>query len=131
MFGFGYVQLFYEYLEFSNWTHIFASDENPLSFYPGIKDGSKLNVLVIQKKSDDVIQAKSQHQNLGIQLLKEEVSRILRHYYTDSDTRCIVNEMVKDLKNKVANSSYDDLERLATALMMDQENLSLILNSSS
>lgn len=31
-------------------------DENPLSFYPGIKDGSKLNLLVIKKAEEGSIQ---------------------------------------------------------------------------
>jgi len=101
-----------------------ASDENPLSFYPGIKDGSKLNLLVIKKAEEGSSEARSlSQQKTGIHLLRDEVSRVLRHYYTVSETESIVNELIKDLKNKVNNLSYDDLERLATALLQDQENV--------
>lgn len=100
-----------------------VADENPLSFYPGIKDGSKLNLLVIKKTEEGSSEAKSFQQKSGTQLLRDEVSRVLRHYYTVSETESIVNELIKDLKNKVNNLSYDDLERLATALLQDQENI--------
>lgn len=101
------------------------SDDRPLSFYPGIKDGSKLNLLVTTKKGEEgSSEARSlPQQKTGIHLLREEVSRVLRHYYTVSETESIVNELIKDLKNKVNNLSYDDLERLATALLQDQENV--------
>ncbi|XP_066602629.1 ubiquitin-like protein 4A [Prorops nasuta] len=99
------------------------ADENPLSFYPGIKDGSKLNLLVIKKAEEGTSDTKTSHQKHGIRLLKEEVSRVLRHYYTKSETDLIVDELLKDLKNKVNHLSYDDLERLATALIQDQENI--------
>ncbi|XP_032667316.1 ubiquitin-like protein 4A [Odontomachus brunneus] len=99
------------------------ADENPLSFYPGIKDGSKLNLLVIKKTEEGSSETKSFQQKSGTQLLRDEVSRVLRHYYTVSETESIVNELIKDLKNKVNNLSYDDLERLATALLQDQENI--------
>ncbi|XP_011684779.1 PREDICTED: ubiquitin-like protein 4A [Wasmannia auropunctata] len=100
------------------------ADENPLSFYPGIKDGSKLNLLVIKKAEEGSSEARSlPQQKTGVHLLREEVSRVLRHYYTVSETESIVNELIKDLKNKVNNLSYDDLERLATALLQDQENV--------
>lgn len=101
-----------------------ASDENPLSFYPGIKDGSKLNLLVIKKAEEGSSEARAlPQQKTGIHTLREEISRVLRHYYTVSETESIVNELIKDLKNKVNNLSYDDLERLATALLQDQENV--------
>lgn len=99
-------------------------DENPLSFYPGIKDGSKLNLLVIKKAEEGSSEAKSSpQQKSGVHLLRDEVSRVLRHYYTVSETESIVNELIKDLKNKVNSLSYDDLERLAIALLQDQENV--------
>lgn len=99
------------------------ADENPLSFYPGIKDGSKLNLLVVKKADEGSNEGKSSHSSMGIDLLRDEISRVLGHYYTESETESIVNELLKDLKNKVNNLSYDDLERLATALLQDQENV--------
>ncbi|XP_076235791.1 ubiquitin-like protein 4A [Calliopsis andreniformis] len=99
------------------------ADENPLSFYPGIKDGSRLHLLVIKKAEEGSSKGKSSHCKSGTHLLRDEISRVLRHYYTESETESIVNEVIKDLKNKVNNLSYDDLERLATALLQDQENI--------
>ncbi|CAD1474103.1 unnamed protein product, partial [Heterotrigona itama] len=98
-------------------------DENPLSFYPGIKDGSKLNLLVIKKAEEGSSEERASHSKSGTHLLRDEISRVLRHYYTESETESIINELIKDLKNKVNNLSYDDLERLATALLQDQENI--------
>lgn len=95
-------------------------DENPLSFYPGIKDGSKLNLVV---KKCDSSEDKTPAQKCGATLLREAASKVLKHYYTESETDSIVNELIKDLRNKVNNLSFDDLERLATALLQDQENI--------
>lgn len=89
-------------------------DHNPLSFYPGIKDGSKLNLII--KKSYPVPEVlKSMH------LLKTEMTRVLRRYYTESESELIADDIIEDLKSKVENCSYDDFERLATALMQDQD----------
>ncbi|XP_043261040.1 ubiquitin-like protein 4A [Colletes gigas] len=99
------------------------ADENPLSFYPGIKDGIKLNLLVIKKAEEGSSKEKTIFCKSGMRLLRDEISRVLRHYYTESETESIVNELIKDLENKVNNLSYDDLERLATALLQDQENI--------
>ena len=93
------------------------SDENPLSFYPGIKDGSKLNLII--KKSAQTSNESFADQP-GMQLLQKDMIRVLRCYYTESESESIANEMIKGLKFKVNNVSFDDLERLATALMQDQ-----------
>ncbi|XP_015115906.1 ubiquitin-like protein 4A [Diachasma alloeum] len=97
------------------------ADENPLSFYPGIKDGSKLNLVV--KKSSQGPSEEKQATKSGTVLLRESVTKILKHYYSESETETIVNEMIKDLRNKVNNLSFDDLERLATTLIQDQESI--------
>jgi len=97
------------------------ADENPLSFYPGIKEGCRL-YLVVKKEAQTSSQAKPANSKSGTALLKEEMSRVLRHYYTPSETESIVNELMKDLRKKVDGLSFDDLERLATALLQDQEN---------
>lgn len=80
---------------------------------------------MIKKAEEGSSEAKSlsQTQKSGIHLLKEEVSRVLKHYYTVSDTEAIVHELIKDLKTKVDHLSYDDLERIATALLQDQDNV--------
>lgn len=57
----------------------------------------------------------------GIAVLREEVTRILKQYYRPTETEAILNELIKQLRKKVDSLSYDDLERLATALLQDQE----------
>lgn len=100
-------------------TYSTITDQNPLSFYPGIKDGSKLNLVV--KQSGKSQEDKSSRMTMGVATLREEMARILSQYYTESETEAIVRETIKDLKHKVNNLSYDDLERLATALIQEQE----------
>ncbi|XP_033327371.1 ubiquitin-like protein 4A [Megalopta genalis] len=97
------------------------ADTNPLSFYPDIKDGSKLNLLV--KAEEGPSKWTMPVRKTGTNVLRDEISRVLRHYYTEPVTESIVNELIEDLENKVNNLSYDDLERLATALLQDQENI--------
>ncbi|XP_031829755.1 ubiquitin-like protein 4A [Nomia melanderi] len=99
------------------------ADANPLSFYPDIKDGCRLHMLVIKKTEEGSSKGKAVQRKSGIYLLRHEISRVLRYYYTESDTDSIVNKLLKILQNKVDNLSYDDLERLATALLQDQENI--------
>ncbi|XP_043267376.1 ubiquitin-like protein 4A [Venturia canescens] len=100
------------------------SDENPLSFYPGIKDGCRL-YLVVKKDLCNSIQSSSEAKTptpkSGIAILKEEMTRILKQYYTPTETDAILNELIKELRKKVDSLTYDDLERLATALIQDQE----------
>ncbi|XP_001600094.1 ubiquitin-like protein 4A [Nasonia vitripennis] len=92
------------------------SDDKELSFYPGIKDGSKINLV---KKTPQATESKN-----GVFLFKEEILKVLRNYYSEADALTIANETMKDLQNKVNLLSFDDLERLATALVQDQESLS-------
>lgn len=94
-------------------------DENPLSFYPAIEDGSKLH-LIVKKAEEGSSKGSTPVHKTGINLLKDEMTRVLRYYYTYSDTETIVNEVIKNLKYKVKYLSYDDLERLATALLQDE-----------
>lgn len=78
-------------------------------------------ILFVKKQTQS--EDKSSQADAGIQLFRSEMSRVLRHYYTESETQSIINEFMKDLKKKVDGLSFDDLERLATALLQDQENI--------
>ena len=49
--------------------------------------------------------------------------KVLRTYYTEADALTIANETIKDLQHKVNQLSYDDLERLATAIVQEQDNI--------
>ncbi|XP_012252113.2 ubiquitin-like protein 4A [Athalia rosae] len=95
------------------------ADDKLLSFYPTIKEGSKLNLFIKKHQNEE----RTSQTDAGIQLFRSEMARVLRLYYTESETQSIVNEFMKDLKKKVDSLSYDDLERLATALIQDQENI--------
>ncbi|KAL7305978.1 hypothetical protein TKK_0001448 [Trichogramma kaykai] len=90
------------------------TDENEVGFYPGIKDESKL---ILVKKAPQISTPKN-----GLHIFKTEILKVLKNYYTESDALTIANQTIKDLQMKVAHMSYDDLERLATALLQDQEN---------
>ncbi|XP_011495468.1 PREDICTED: ubiquitin-like protein 4A [Ceratosolen solmsi marchali] len=90
------------------------TDENEIIFYPGIKDGSKL---VLVRKNLQTSRSKN-----GVYKFKQEMLKVLKTYYSEADALTIANETTKDLQNKVNHLSYDDLERLATALIHDQEN---------
>lgn len=94
---------------------LFITDENQISFYPGIKEGTKLTLV---KKSPQPTKCKSVH------TFKEEMIKVLRNYYSEADALTIANQTIKDLQTKVNLLSFDDLERLATALVQDQENIS-------
>lgn len=80
-------------------------------------------MLVTKQTEERSSKGKAVQRKSGIYLLQYEISRVLRHYYTESDTDSVVNKLLKILKNSVDNFSYDDLERLATALLQDQENI--------
>lgn len=77
--------------------------------------------MVVKKLGQETNENKQNVGKNGTVLLKESVSKILKHYYSESETESITNELIKDLRNKVNNLSFDDLERLASALIQDQE----------
>ena len=113
--------MFFLLLIAKNGSRILFSDENLLSFYPGIKDGCRL-YLVVKKEAQSSSEAKPVSNKSGSEILRDEMSRVLRHYYTVAETESITNELIKDMRKKVDGLSLDDLERLATALIQDQEN---------
>lgn len=71
-------------------------DDKPISFYPNIKDGTKLYVAV--KKQESL------HTILG---------KFLRQYYTEEQCKMIADEFMRNFNTKVKNLSLDDLERIA------------------
>ncbi|KAK9885520.1 hypothetical protein WA026_011013 [Henosepilachna vigintioctopunctata] len=71
-------------------------DDKPVSFYPKIKDGTKLYVAVKKPES-----------------LNTVLSKFLRHYYTEEQCKMIVDEFMKNFNIKIKNLSLDDLERIA------------------
>ncbi|XP_063973616.1 ubiquitin-like protein 4A [Diachasmimorpha longicaudata] len=96
------------------------ADEKPLTFY-SIPDGCRMTL--VAKKSPQGPSEEKQATKSGTVLLRESVTKILKHYYSESETESIVKEMIRDLRNKVNNLSFDDLERLATTLIQEQETI--------
>ncbi|GLV31876.1 uncharacterized protein CBL_07636 [Carabus blaptoides fortunei] len=78
-------------------------DDKPLTFYPTIKDGTKLN-LVIKKP----------------EALNVAMTRFLQKYYSEAQSKRICDEFMKDFEQKVGSLSLDDLERIATSYLNDE-----------
>ena len=89
-------------------------DDNQIGSYPQIKDGCKL---VLVKK----VSSQSNSRN-GVQKFRDELLKVLRRFYSEQNAQTVANETIKVLKNKANLLSYDDLERLATALLADTGN---------
>ncbi|XP_055907113.1 ubiquitin-like protein 4A [Eupeodes corollae] len=75
-------------------------DENTISTYPTIKDGTKLNLAV--KKPDP---------------LKEVIYRSFRKYYNDEHSEKLTKEFMKDFEAKLRQLSLDDIEKLAENML--------------
>lgn len=75
-------------------------DEKSLEFYK-IKDQSKL-MLVIKKPEP----------------LKDVLTKQLRKFYSEEVTDRIVKEFMEDFEEKMKEMSLDDLERLATSILV-------------
>lgn len=71
-------------------------DDKTIGFYPQVKEGTKLYVAV--RKPDP---------------LDTALERFLKQYYTEEQSKKIVDYFMKDFHEQVANLSLDDLERIA------------------
>lgn len=71
-------------------------DDKTIGFYPQIKEGTKLYVAV--RKPDP---------------LDSALERLLRQYYSEEQTKKIVECFMNDFREQVASLSLDDLERIA------------------
>ncbi|GJQ72357.1 hypothetical protein Trydic_g3442 [Trypoxylus dichotomus] len=78
-------------------------DEKRIGFYPKIKDGTKLHLVIKKPESLNTI-----------------LSRFLRSYYTEDQTKLILDHFMKDFQTKVNSLSLDDLERIATSYLNDE-----------
>lgn len=79
------------------------SDEQTIGFYPKIKDGTKVH-LVIKKP----------------ETLEYVLGKFLQKYYSEKQVKLIIDEFIKDFHNKVHSLSLDDLERIATSYLNDE-----------
>lgn len=79
------------------------ADEHTVGSYVKIKEGSKLHLVI--KKPD---------------LLEEVLGRFLEKYYSEGQSKVILEEFMRDFHSKVKTLSLDDLERIATSYLNDE-----------
>lgn len=82
------------------------TDDQTIGSYNKIKEGSKIHLVI--KKADN---------------LQDVLSRFLLRYYNEKQTKMILSEFMKDFHEKVQNLSLDDLERIATTYLSDENSL--------
>ncbi|XP_013112844.1 ubiquitin-like protein 4A [Stomoxys calcitrans] len=71
------------------------NDDQPISAYPNIKDGTKLNLIVIKQD------------------LKDIIHRSFRKYYNENQSAQLTKEFMMDFDKKLKEFSLDDIERIA------------------
>jgi chromosomal replication initiation ATPase DnaA len=54
-------------------------------------------------------------------VLKDAIYKFLQQFYNESDSEKITVEFMKDFYRSVSSLSLDDLERLATSFLQDEE----------
>lgn len=104
------------------------SDEKRLCDYPNICDGARLN-LVVSKSSAGVTSGNGTAGSINIStnnftsptILMDATYNFLSKYYSESDSRKIADEFMKEFNRSVASLSLDDIERIAT-LYLDDDN---------
>lgn len=89
-----------------------------ISDYPQIKDGTKLN-LVVKRSMTDNAQAPA---SPNVTILKEATQKFLKKYFNDSQSEKVTEEFIKEFNKSIATLSLDDLERLATSYLLEEEN---------
>ncbi|XP_017113844.1 ubiquitin-like protein 4A [Drosophila elegans] len=75
------------------------SNEQIIASYPNIKEGTKLN-LVVMKPS-----------------LRDSILRGFRKHYPENLAERLTNEFMADFERKINEQSLDDLERLADSIV--------------
>ncbi|XP_054731814.1 ubiquitin-like protein 4A [Anastrepha obliqua] len=78
------------------------SDDNTVSSYPNICDGSKLNLVVMRPR---------------IEGLREVIQRSFSKYYNDQQTEKLVTVFMSDFEANLKQMSWDDIDRLSENLI--------------
>lgn len=76
------------------------NDEQPLSAYSNVKDGTKLNLIVMKQEG-----------------LRDIIYRAFRKYYNESQSEIYTRRFMLDFEEKLKNLSLDDIERLAENIL--------------
>ncbi|KAM7362894.1 ubiquitin-like protein 4A [Cochliomyia hominivorax] len=72
------------------------NDEQTLSAYSNIKDGTKLNLIVMKQEG-----------------LRDIIYRSFRKYYNENQSEIYTRRFMSNFEEKLKNLSLDDIERLA------------------
>ncbi|XP_067620194.1 ubiquitin-like protein 4A [Eurosta solidaginis] len=78
------------------------SDEKTIEAYPNIREGTKLNLVVMRPR---------------IEGLREVIQRYFRKYYNDQQTEKLVAAFMSDFELNLKQMSLDDIDRLAENLI--------------
>lgn len=79
------------------------SDEQCLAAYPNIKNGTKLNLIVMRREN-----------------LKDAIHRSFRRYYNEQQSERLTKEFMLDFERKIKCASLDDIERLANSILTNK-----------
>ncbi|ALC46490.1 CG7215 [Drosophila busckii] len=75
------------------------NNEQTIESYPSIKDGTKLNLIVMKPG------------------LRDCIHRAFRKYYNEAQSERLTNEFMTDFEAKLKEQSLDDLERFADSTL--------------
>ncbi|XP_018335282.1 ubiquitin-like protein 4A [Agrilus planipennis] len=78
-------------------------DDKTIAFYDKIKDGTKLHLIIKKPESLNIV-----------------LSRYLQKFYNEEQINLILKEFMKDFEANVQSLSLDDLERIATSYLHDE-----------
>lgn len=95
---------------------MFISDWKKLNDYD-IKEDSKLNLVVLHSKESTPNTSKSPKKDV----LEIEMTKFLRKYYNEADSKKIVQEYMKEFYKKTSSCNLEDWERIATGYLNEEK----------
>uniref|UniRef100_A0A8D9BU32 Ubiquitin-like protein 4A n=1 Tax=Cacopsylla melanoneura TaxID=428564 RepID=A0A8D9BU32_9HEMI len=93
-------------------------DTNKIQDYPQIKEGTKLN-LVVKRSIKETSPSASGGSNVTV--LRDATYKFARKYFTETQSNKIADEFLKEFNKSISTLSLDDLERLATSYLLEEE----------
>lgn len=75
-----------------------------------VKEGSILHILIRKEEPETTV-------------LRDSTYRFLRQYYNERDSKKVVELFMKRFNQSMTTLSLDDLERIATSFLQDEESL--------
>ncbi|KAL1465464.1 hypothetical protein WDU94_005036 [Cyamophila willieti] len=93
-------------------------DTNKIQDYPQIKEGTKLN-LVVKRSIKETSPCASG--GTSVTVLRDATFKFARKYFTETQSNKIADEFMKEFNKSISTLSLDDLERLATSYLLEEE----------